>query len=113
MGQDYYIQLKNGAEFAGSFTWLCEGLGIVKHHITIGNKANVQVERMIQMLKDCILCSLMKEPASFWTNHLALAHVLLLMISSWMMSVVLYLLAMGHQPLIPSLAITGLPLLPD
>ena len=46
---------RQGAEFVGSFAWLYKGLGIVYHHITIGNsKANGQVEWMIRMLKDFI-----------------------------------------------------------
>ena len=40
-GKLCYVQTDNGAEFAGSFAWLCKGLGIVHHQITIGNsKAN-------------------------------------------------------------------------
>ena len=65
-GKLRYIWANNGAEFAGSFAWLCKGLGIVHHHITIGNsKANRQVERMIRMLKDCIQCGLTKTPTTF------------------------------------------------
>ena len=55
-GKLHYIQTNNGAEFVGSFARLCKGLGIVHHHITIGNsKANGQVEWTIRTLKDCIL----------------------------------------------------------
>ena len=90
----HYIQTNNSAEFVGSFAWLCKGLGIVHHHITIGNsKANMQVEQMIRMLKDCIQHGLTKAPATFWTNHLALALLLLCMTVSRMMGVVPYLLA--------------------
>ena len=54
-GKPCYVWTDNGAEFVGSFAWLCKGLGIIHHHITIGNsKANGQVEWMIRMLKDCI-----------------------------------------------------------
>ena len=54
-GKPRYVWTDNGAEFAGSFAQLCKGLGIVHHHITIGNsKANGQVEWTIRMLKDCI-----------------------------------------------------------
>ena len=56
-GKPRYLQTKNGAEFAGSFAWLCKGLSIVHHHITVGNsKVNGQVEQMIKTLKDCIQC---------------------------------------------------------
>ena len=113
-GKLCYVQTNNGAEFAGSFAWLCKGLGIVHHHITIGNsKANGQVEWTIRMLKDCSRCSLTKAPATFWMNHLALALLLLYMIASRMTGVVPYLLATGRQPLLPSMAIPGLPSLPD
>ena len=54
----------------------------------------------------------MKEPTSFWMNRLALAVLLLCMTASWMTSVAPFLLAMGCQLLLPSLAIPGLPLLP-
>ena len=87
--------------------------GIVHHHITVGNsKADWQVEQMIRMLKDCIQCGLTKVLATFWMNHLALALLLLCMTASKMSSVVLFLLAMGCQPLLPSMAISGLPSLP-
>ena len=40
-GKPRYVWTNNGAEFVGSFAQLCKGLGIVHHHITIGNsKAN-------------------------------------------------------------------------
>ena len=65
-GKLHYVQTNNGAEFVGSFARLCKGLGIVHHHITIGNnKANGQVKWMIRMLKDCIRRSLTKMPATF------------------------------------------------
>ena len=93
---------------------LCKGLGIIHHHITISNsKANGQVGWMIRMLKDCIQCSLTKVPATFWMNHLALALLLLCMTASRMMGVMPYLLATGRQPLLPSMAIPGLPSLPN
>ena len=95
-GKPCYIQTNNGAEFAGSFAQLCKGLGIIHHHITIGNsKANGQVERMIRTLKDCIQHSLTKMPTTFWTNHLALALLLLCMTVSRMMGIMPYLLATG------------------
>ena len=46
-------------------------------------------------------------------NHLALALLLLHMTASQMMVIVLFLLATGHQPLLLSMAIPGLPSLPD
>ena len=108
------VQTDNGAEFAGSFARLCKGLGIIHHHITVGNsKANGQVKRTIRTLKDCIRRGLTKTPATFWTNHLALALLLLRMTVSRMMGVVPYLLATGRQPLLPSIAVPGLPSLPD
>ena len=77
-GKPCYIQTDNGAEFVGSFAQLCKGLGIIHHHITVGNsKANRQVKRTIRTLKDCIQRSLTKMPATFWTSHLALALLLL------------------------------------
>ena len=89
---------------------ICKGLGIAHHHTIVSNsKANIQVERTIQMLKDSIQHSLIKEPASFWTNHLALALLLLCMTASWIMGIAPYLVARGHQPLLPSLAIPALP----
>ena len=52
-GKPHYVQTDNGAEFAGSFAQLCKGLGIIYHHITIGNsKANGQVKWMIRTLND-------------------------------------------------------------
>ena len=96
-GKPWYVRTGNGAEFAGSFAWLCKGLGIVHHHITIGNsKANGQVEWMIRMLKDCIQHGLTKVPATFWTNHLALVLLLLHMTVSRMMGVAPYILATGQ-----------------
>ena len=93
---------------------LCKGLGIVHHHITVGNsKANRQVEWMIRMLKDCIRHGLTKMPTTFWTNHLALALLLLCMTVSRMMGIMPYLLVTGQQPLLLSIAIPGLPSLPD
>ena len=93
-GKPRYVWTNNGAEFVGSFAWLCKGLGIVHHHITIGNsKANEQGERMIRTLKDCIWRGLTKKPATFWTNHLALALLLLCMTVSRMTGVAPYLIA--------------------
>ena len=113
-GKLRYIQTDNGTEFAGSFAWLCKGLGIVHHHITIGNsKANGQVEQTIRMLKDCIRRSLTKTPATFWMNHLALALLLLHMTVSRMTGVAPYLLVTGQQQLLPSITVPGLPSLPD
>ena len=113
-GEPCYIQTDNGTEFVGSFAQLCKGLGIVHHHITIGiSKANGQVEQTIRTLKDCIRRSLTKTPATFWTNHLAPVLLLLCMTASRMMGVAPYLLATGQQPLLPSIAIPGLPSLPN
>ena len=113
-GKPRYVRTDNGAKFAGSFAQLCKGLGIIHHHITIGNsKANGQVERTIRTLKDCIRRSLTKMPATFWTNHLAPALLLLQMTASRMMGVAPYLLVTGQQLLLPSIAIPGLPSLPD
>ena len=113
-GKPRYVRTDNGAEFVGSFAWLCKGLGIVHHHITIGNsKANGQVKRTIRTLKDCTRRGLTKTPATFWTNHLAPALLLLRVTASRMMGVVPYLLATGRQPLLPSIAVPGLPALPD
>ena len=93
-GKPCYIQSNNGAKFASSFAWLCKGLGIVHHHITIGNsKANGQVEWIIKTLKDCIRCGLTKAPATFWMNHLASVLLLLYITASRMMGVAPYLLA--------------------
>ena len=89
-------------------------LVLFHHHITIGNsKANGQVKWMIRMLKDCIRHGLTKMPATFWTNHLALALLLLHMTASRMTGIMPYLLVTGRQPLLPSIAIPGLPSLPD
>ena len=72
-GKPCYVQIDNSTEFVGSISLLCKGLGIVHHHITIGNrKANGQVEQMIRTLKDCIWHGLMREPRTFWINHLPL-----------------------------------------
>ena len=65
------------------------------------------------MLMDCIQHSLIKEPTLFWINSLALALLLLCMTVSWMMGIALFFLAMSYQPLLPSLAIAGLPSLPS
>ena len=98
----------------GSFVLLCKELGIVHHHITIGNsKANGQVEQTIRMLKDCIWCGLTKAPTTFWTNHLASALLLLCMTASRMMGGAPYLLATSQQPLLLSMAVPRLPSLPD
>ena len=113
-GKLHYVQTDNGAEFTGSFAELCKELGIVHHHITVGNsKANRQVLQMIRMLKDCIWHGLTKAPTTFWMNHLALALLLLHMTASKMMGVTPYLLATGQQPLLPSMAVPGLPSLPN
>ena len=68
---------------------------------------------MIRMLKDCIQYGLIKESATFWINYLAWALLLLHMTVSRMMGVAPFLLAMGQQPLLPSMAIPGLPFLSD
>ena len=95
-GKPHYIQTNNGAEFVGRFARLCKGLGIIHHHITIGNsKANGQVKRTIRMLKDCIRHGLTKTPATFWTNYSASALLLLRMTVSRMTGIVPYLLATG------------------
>ena len=95
-GKPHFIWTDNSTKFVGSFAKLCKGLGIVHHHITLGNsKANGQVEWMIRMLKDCIRCGLTKVPTTFWMNYLASALLLLWMTGSRMMSVLLYLLATG------------------
>ena len=113
-GKLRYVQTDNGTEFAGSFAQLCKGLGIIHHHITVGNsKAKGQVEWTIRMLKDCIRRGLTKMPATFWTNHLAPALLLLHMTASRMTGIVPFLLATSQQPLLPSIAIPGLPSLPD
>ena len=40
-GRPRYVQTNNSAEIAGSFARLCKELGIIHHHITVGNsKAN-------------------------------------------------------------------------
>ena len=40
-GKLRYVRTDNGAEFAGSSARPCKGLGIIQHHITVGNsKAN-------------------------------------------------------------------------
>ena len=113
-GKPCYVRTNNGAEFVGSFARLCKGLGIIHHHITIGNsKANGQVKRTIRMLKDCIRHGLTKTPTTFWMNHLAPVLLLLRMIANRMTGIAPYLLATGQQPLLPSIAIPGLPSLPD
>ena len=67
----------------GSIVLVCKGLDIIHHSITIGNiKANRQVERTIWILKDCTQCSLTKEPAFFWKQHLALPLLLLYITAS-------------------------------
>ena len=68
---------------------------------------------MIRMLKSCIPRGLTKMPTTFWTNHLALALLLLCMTVSRMTGIAPYLLATGRQPLLPSIAVPGLPSLPD
>ena len=113
-GKLHYVWTDNDTEFASSFAWLRKGLGIIHHHITIGNsKANGQVEWMIRTLKDCIQCGLTKVPATFWMNCLALALLLLHITVSRMMGVMLYLLATTRQPLLLNIAIPGLPSQPD
>ena len=50
-----YIHIHNSTVFASSFAQLYKELGIIHHHITIGNsKANGQVERMSRRLKNYI-----------------------------------------------------------
>ena len=82
-------------------------------HLHLQQQSYRQVEGMIWMLKVCIQCSLTKEPTSFWTNHLASALLLLCMTAGQMMGFVPFLLSMGYQPLLPSMAILGLPSLPN
>ena len=55
----------------------------------------------------------MKEPASFWMNYFAFAFLLLHMTATQIMGIMLFHLDMGHQPLIPSMAIAGLTFLPN
>ena len=96
-GKPHYVWTDNGTEFVGSFAWLCKGLGIFHHHITIGNsRANGQVKWMTRMLKDYIRRGLTKMPATFWTNHLALVLLLLHMTVSRMTGITPYLLATGQ-----------------
>ena len=52
-------------------------------------------------------------PATFWTNHLAPALLLLRITASRMMGVTPYLLATSQQLSLLSIAIPGLPSLPD
>ena len=112
-GKPHYIWTYNGAKFVGSFAQLCKGLGIIHHHITIGNsKANGQVKWIMRTLKDHIWHGLTKEPTSFWMNHLASALLLIYMTVSWMMGIALFLSATGCQPFLPSLTIPRLPSLP-
>ena len=68
---------------------------------------------MIRMLKDCIRRGLTKMPATFWMNHLAPVLLLLCMTASRMTGVTPYLLATSQQLLLPSIAVPGLPSLPD
>ena len=113
-GKPHYVRIDNSAEFAGSFAWLCKGLGIIYHHITVSNsKANSQVEWMIRMLRGYIRLGLTKEPATFWMNHLASALLLLCITVSKMISVISFLLTIGRQPLLLSMAVPGLPCLPN
>ena len=65
------------------------------------------------MLKDCIWRGLTKVPTTFWMNHLASALLLLYITVGRITGIALYLLATGQQPLLPSMAIPGLPSLPD
>ena len=65
------------------------------------------------MLKDCIWRGLTKMPTTFWTNHLAPALLLLHMTARRMTGIMPYLLVTGRQPLLPSIAVPGLPSLPD
>ena len=79
-----------------SFAQFCIGLGIIHYCITIGNsEANGQVEWMIQMPKGCTQRGLIKEPASFGINYLALAPLLFCRAASQMMDVAPYLLAIS------------------
>ena len=113
-GKLHHVWSDNSAKFAGSFARLCKRLGIIHHHITISNsKVNGQVELTIRALKDCIWHGLTKAPTTFWMNYLALALILLRMTVSRMTGTVPYLLATSQQLLLPSIAIPGLPSLPD
>ena len=113
-GKQSYIQMDNSTEFAGSFLQLCKGLGIVQYHITIdSSKAYRQVDRMIWILKGFIQHGLTKEPTSLWTNHLASILLHLCMTASRMTGITLFLLSMCCLMLLLSLAIPGLPMLPD
>ena len=113
-GKPYYVWTDNGVEFVGNFGQLCKELSIVHHHTTVGNtKANGQVEWRIRTLKDCMQCGLMKEPAPLWMNHLASALLLLHMTVNQKMGTILFLLAIGCQPLLTSMAMPELPLLPN
>ena len=113
-GKPHYVQTDNSSKFVGSFAQLCKRLGIIHHHITIGNrKASGHIEWMIRIFKDCIQRGLTKDPATFWMKHLALAMLLLHMTASRMMGITLFLLAMVYQPMLPSMAVPGLPSLPN
>ena len=113
-GKPRYIRTDNGAEFQGSLHRLCTSLGIAHNRITVGNsKANGQVERVIRTLKETIRRGLTKEPASYWSNHLAPALAMLRFTPSRATGLAPFSLVTGRKPQLPSLPARPLPELPE
>ena len=98
-GKPQFVRTDNGSEFAGSFARLCKTLAIAHHRITVGNsKANGQVERTIRTLKDVLRRGLTKEPASYWSNHLAPALAMLRFTPSRMTGLAPFSMVTGRKP---------------
>ena len=80
----------------------------------MGNsKANGQVERTIRTLKEAIRRGLIKDPASYWSNHLGPALAMLRFTPSRMTGLTPFSLVTGRKPQLPSLPARPLPELPE
>ncbi len=98
-GKPRFIRTDNGSEFQGSLHRLCSALGIAHNRITVGNsKANGQAERTIRTLKETIRRGLTKEPASYWSNHLAPALAMLRFTQSSATGLAPFSLVTGRTP---------------
>lgn len=98
-GKPRYIRTDNGSEFAGSLHRLCESLGIQHNRITVGNsKANGQVERTIRTLKETIRRGLVRDPHSYWSNHVAPALAMMRFTPNRITGLTPFSLVTGRHP---------------
>ena len=113
-GTPRFVRTDNGSEFAGAFDRLCTALGVTHLRITPGNsKANGQVERTIQTMKEVIRRGLTGHPKSYWSDHLAAALLLLRHTASTSTGLAPITLLTARRPVVPPTLLPSLPILPD